>query len=196
MVGWSIYGGPWTQRGKVLDVLVQTTRNKAAALKLMREPLKKLGVTPDKIVTDDPRSHGAAAREPGISDHRERGRWRNNRAENSHQPTRRRERKTQGFKSVGSARRFLSTRAVAYTFSAISFQQEHTGLFEPRPWIRAAWPLLQCEDPREQEASHLSFDNVTTPLGALPRLHLVKDARLEETTARIGSHLASPGLCR
>ena len=86
--------------GEVLDVLVQTKRNKAAALKLMRKLLKKYGLMPDKIVTDDLRSYGAAARELGISDHHERGRWRNNRAENSLQPTRRRERKMQGFKSV------------------------------------------------------------------------------------------------
>src|ERR1035437_6799284 len=97
--------------GEVLDVLVQTRRNKATALKLMRKLLKKYGFLPDKIVTDDLRSYGAAARELGISDRHERGRWRNNRAENSHQPTRRRERKMQGFKSVGSAQRFLSVHA-------------------------------------------------------------------------------------
>ena len=85
--------------GEVLDVLVQTKRNKHAALKLMRKLLKKYGFIPDKMVTDDLRSYGAAARELGISDRHERGRWRNNRAENSHQPTRRRERKMQGFKS-------------------------------------------------------------------------------------------------
>src|ERR1017187_479621 len=100
--------------GEVLDVLVQTRRNKATALKLMRKLLKKFGFLPDKIVTDDLRSYGAAARELGISDRHERGRWRNNRAENSHQPTRRRERKMQGFKSVGTAQRFLSSHAATY----------------------------------------------------------------------------------
>jgi len=62
--------------GEVLDVLVQTRRNKATALKLMRKLLKKFGFLPDKIVTDDLRSYGAAARELGISDRHERGRWR------------------------------------------------------------------------------------------------------------------------
>jgi putative transposase len=64
------------------------------------------------MITDDLRSYGAAARELGIENRHERGRWKNNRAENSHQPTRRRERKMQGFKSPGSAQRFLSIHAV------------------------------------------------------------------------------------
>ncbi len=100
--------------GEVLDVLVQTRRNKRAALKLMRNLLKKYGIVPDKIVTDDLRSYAAAAGHLGIAKRHERGRWRNNRAANSHQSTRRRETKMQGLKSVGSAQRFLSVHAAAY----------------------------------------------------------------------------------
>jgi putative transposase len=95
-------------------VLVQTKRNKRAALKLMQRLLKKYGFVPDKLITDELRSYAAAAGHLGISKRHERGRWRNNRAENSHQSTRRRETKMQGFKSVGSAQRFLSVHAAAY----------------------------------------------------------------------------------
>jgi putative transposase len=89
-------------------------RNKCAALKLMRKLLKKYAFAPERLVTDDLRSYSAAARELGIERRHERGRWKNNRAENSHQPTRRRERKMQRFKSAGSAQKFLSTHAAVY----------------------------------------------------------------------------------
>ena len=69
---------------------------------------------PPLAVTDDLRSYAAAASDLGITRRHERGRWRNNRAENSHQPTRRREYKMQGFKCPGSAQRFLSTHAATY----------------------------------------------------------------------------------
>ncbi len=100
--------------GEVLDVLVQSRRDKHAALKLMRKLLKKYGFVPDRLITDDLRSYGAAARDLGIECRHERGRCKNNRAENSHQPTRRRERKMQRFKSPGSAQKFLSTHAAVY----------------------------------------------------------------------------------
>src|SRR6476646_2348360 len=108
MGGWFICGAPSTE-GEVLDVLVQSKRNKHAALKLMRKLLKKYAFVPERLVTDDLRSYSAAVRDLGIERRHERGRWKNNRAENSHQPTRRRERKMQRFKSPGSAQKFLST---------------------------------------------------------------------------------------
>ena len=61
--------------GEVLDVPVQSKRDKRAALKLMRKLLKKMGFAPDRIVTDDLRSYGAAMRDLGISRRHERGRW-------------------------------------------------------------------------------------------------------------------------
>src|ERR1700740_172791 len=76
--------------GEVLDVLVQSKRNKRAALKLMRKLLKKYGFVPDKLVTDDLKSYTAAVKDLGFAKRHDRGRWRNNRAENSHQSTRRR----------------------------------------------------------------------------------------------------------
>jgi len=100
--------------GEVLDVLVQSKRNKRAALKLMRKLLKKYAFVPERLITDDLRSYSAAAHDLGIESRHGRGRWKNNRAENSHQPTRRRERKMQRFKSAGSAQKFLSSHAAVY----------------------------------------------------------------------------------
>jgi putative transposase len=100
--------------GEVLDLLVQRRRDKAAAVKLMRKLLKKQGFAPDVLVTDKLRSYGAAKSEMGLSARHEQGLRKNNRAENSHQPTRRRERKMQRFKSPGSAQRFLSVHAAVH----------------------------------------------------------------------------------
>ena len=100
--------------GEVLDLLVQRRRNTAAAIKLMRKLLKKQGFAPETLVTDKLRSYGAAKLELGLSAHHEQGLRRNNRAENSHQPVRRRELKMQRFKSPGSAQRFLSVHAAVH----------------------------------------------------------------------------------
>ncbi len=98
----------------ILDLLVQRRRDKAAAVKLMRKLLKKQGFAPDVLVTDKLRSYGAAKSEMGLSARHKQGLRKNNRAENSHQPARRRERKMQRFKSPGSAQRFLSVHAAVH----------------------------------------------------------------------------------
>jgi len=100
--------------GEVLEILVQSRRNKKSALKLMRKLLKKQGFVPDAIVTDKLPSYGAALRDLGLSKRHDFGGRKNNRAENSHLPVRQRERRMQRFKSSGSAQRFLSTHAAIY----------------------------------------------------------------------------------
>ncbi len=100
--------------GEVLDVLVQKLRDKRAATKLMRRLLRNQGVRPTRIVTDKLKSYGAALRDLGLVHLHEPGHRLNNRAESSHVPIRRRERKMQRFKSQKSAQRFLSTHGPIY----------------------------------------------------------------------------------
>ena len=87
------------QEGFVLDVLVQSCRDKKAAKRLLRKLLKKHLRAPRVLITDKLRSYGAAKREimPGVEHRQHKGL--NNQAENSHQPTRRRERIMKRFKS-------------------------------------------------------------------------------------------------
>ncbi len=96
------------QHGVVLDILVQSRRNAKAAVRLLRKLLKKQGIVPRVMITDKLASYGAAKREimPGV-EHRQHRRL-SNREENSHQPTRRRERIMKRFKSAGQAQRFLA----------------------------------------------------------------------------------------
>lgn len=100
--------------GEVLDILVQSRRNRKAALKLMRQLLKKRGISPDTVVTDKLPSYGAVLSDLGMIGKHVTGGRSSNRAENSHQPVRRRERRMQRFKSPGSAQRFLFTHAAIY----------------------------------------------------------------------------------
>ncbi|MFL5662067.1 MAG: IS6 family transposase [Ktedonobacteraceae bacterium] len=96
------------QHGNVLDILVQSRRDKKAAKRFFRKLLKELQYVPRVIITDKLRSYGAAKREilPGVEHRQHKGL--NNRAENSHQPTRLREKKMRRFKSTKQAQRFLS----------------------------------------------------------------------------------------
>ena len=100
--------------GEVLDILVQSRRNKKAALRIMRKLLKKQSFVPDAVVTDKLPSYGAALKDLGLTKHHDFGGRKNNRAENSHLPVRQRERRMQRFKSARSAQRFLSTHATVY----------------------------------------------------------------------------------
>ncbi len=100
--------------GEVLDFLVQSKRNAKAALKLMRKLLKKHGWAPTRITTDKLKSYHVAFRTLGLTAEHIDEKRANNRAENSHQPVRRRERKQQRFKSPGSAQRFLNIQSSVY----------------------------------------------------------------------------------
>src|SRR6266542_6478822 len=100
------------QQGNVLDILVQSRRNKAAAKKFFRKLLKGCQYVPRVLITDKLASYAAAKKEvlPSI-EHRQHKRL-NNRAENSHQPTRQRERVMRRFTSPGHAQRFLAAHSL------------------------------------------------------------------------------------
>jgi putative transposase len=102
------------QDGVVLDILVQERHGGKAAKRFLRRLLKGLQYVPRVIVTDKLRSYGVAKRQllPEV-EHRQ-SRYLNNRAENSHRPTRRRERQMQRFKSLEHAQTFLSAHAFIY----------------------------------------------------------------------------------
>ncbi len=90
------------------DILVQSRRNKAAAKKFFHKLLKGCTYVPRVLITDKLGSYGAAQREVLPSVEHWQSCYLNNRAENSHQPTRKREHVMQRFKSAGHAQRFLS----------------------------------------------------------------------------------------
>ena len=96
------------QNGTAPDILAQSRRDKQAAKRLLRKLLKRQRRPPRVMVTDKLASYGAAPREavPSVEHRKRKGL--NNRAENSHQPARRRERQMKRFKSAGQAQRFLS----------------------------------------------------------------------------------------
>ncbi len=134
----SIAGKRWflwravDDEGVVLDMIMQKERDTAAALRLLSRLLRTQPVTPERITTDGLRSYAAALNEMGLLSLHRPGRLRdNNRAENSHLPIRRRERKQQGFKSRKSAQRFLATHAAVYN------------TFNTQPHLTKRWHLRQ-----------------------------------------------------
>ena len=129
--------------GEVLDMLVQRRRDTRAALRLMRKLLRKQGLAPKLLVTDKLRSYGSAFRQLQLTCLHEQGLRKNNRAENSHPPVRRRERKMQRFKSARSAQRFLTCMprsTTPSTFNAISSRDQRCGSFEPKRRANGGMP--------------------------------------------------------
>ena len=122
------------ENGVVLDILVQSRRNATAAKRFFKRLLVGLQYKPRRLITDGLRSYGVAHREviPEV-EHRA-SRYLNNRAENSHRPTRRRERQMQRFKSPEHAQRFLSSHAIIY------------GHFRPRRHLMSAGAYRRARD--------------------------------------------------
>ncbi|MFF3735682.1 IS6 family transposase [Streptomyces sp. NPDC002476] len=130
--------------GDMLGILVQNRRDTAAARRFFHKLLKKTCSVPRVIVTDKLRSYGAAHREimPSVEHRTHKGL--NNRAENSHQPTRQRERAMKGFRSTGGAQRFLSA------FSGIS------------PHFRPRRHLMTATQYRTEMTTHFAiWDKIT-----------------------------------
>ncbi|WSI45561.1 IS6 family transposase (plasmid) [Streptomyces sp. NBC_01340] len=138
------------QDGNVLDILVQNRRNKAAARRFFRRLMKRTRAVPRVIVTDRLRSYGAAHREvmPSVEHRSHKGL--NNRAENSHQPTRQREQAMKGFRSVGAAQRFPSA------FSGIS------------PHFRPRRHLMTASDHRSEMTIRFAIWDQVTGIAGLP----------------------------
>ncbi|WP_299356883.1 IS6 family transposase [uncultured Shimia sp.] len=106
---------------EVLESYVTKRRDRAAALKFLRKSMKRYG-TPEVIVTDKLRSYGAAMKVVGNAVKQETGRWKNNRAENSHLPFRRRERAMHRFRRMRSLQKFVSVHASVFNH----FNQERS----------------------------------------------------------------------
>src|SRR5690242_2480791 len=125
--------------GEMLDMLVQRRRDGRAAPRLMRKLLKKQGFAPKLLVTDKLRSYTAAFRRLGLTCPHQQGLRMNNRAENSHQVVRRRERKLQRFKSARSAQCFLSMHAAVHTAVPVAECGPAADPSTPLPTIRRTW---------------------------------------------------------
>ena len=133
------------QDGFVLDVLVQNRRNTKAAKRLMRKLLKGQCRSPRVMITDKLRSYGAAKRDimPGVEHRSHKGL--NNRAENSHQPIRRRERIMKRFKSARQLQRFVSIHdPIANLFHIPSHDIPSSHHRELRAIAMEKWHQIAC----------------------------------------------------
>ncbi|EWY35646.1 hypothetical protein N825_06220, partial [Skermanella stibiiresistens SB22] len=162
------------QHGVVLDVLVQSRRDRKVAKRLPRKLLKRQCRAPRVMITDKLGSYGAAKKEIMLSVEHRQHKGLNNRAENSHQPTRRRERQMKRFKSVRHAQRFLSAHdkinnlflLPRHLMPATDYRAERTRAFQAWHEVcsitQAAWPQPTLP-PSSSPSSGLSPNNLTMP---------------------------------
>ena len=128
--------------GEVLEAYVTKARNRKAALKFLRKAMKRYGA-PDRVVTDKLPSYKAALRDLGIASRRETGRWLNNRAENSHQPLRRREKIMNRFRSMRSLQKFAVVQSSVHShFNLERHLYRRSDFKENRTQALAEWRQL------------------------------------------------------
>ena len=131
--------------GDVLDILVQSHRNRRAAVRFFRTLLKAQGRLPRRLITDHLRSYAAAARIVMPSVVHVTDQYANNRAEVSHQPTRQRERQRRRFKSAAQLQRFASVHGIVQNLFQISrhlLRSAHHRLLRTRAFVE--WDAVTC----------------------------------------------------
>jgi putative transposase len=133
------------QHGAVLDVLVQSRRDRHAARRLMRKLPRKHGRAPRVLITDKLKSYAAAHRDLGLNGEHRQHKGLNNRAENSHQPTRVREKVMRRFKSARHLQRFASVHdQVANLFMHCRYHTDARQKRALRTQAFEAWESVTC----------------------------------------------------
>ena len=133
------------QDGDLLDIVVQSRRDRRAAIRFFRKVLKGQGRSPRRLVTDKLRSYSAAHRSVMPSVVHRTAQYANNRAEVSHQPTRQRERQMRRFKSAGHAQRFLSVHGLVLNLFRVGrhlLRSAHHRVLRTRAF--AEWDAVTC----------------------------------------------------
>ena len=128
--------------GEVLEVFATKRRDRRATLKFLKRTMKRYG-RPRSILTDRLRSYRSAMKVIGNAADQECGRWRNNRAENSHQPFRRRERAMAKFRGMKSLQKFAAAHASIHNHFNKDRHLNRRGIFKQnRSAALAAWRQL------------------------------------------------------
>lgn len=186
------------QDGNVLDILVPSRRDATAARKFFRKLLKGLQYVPRVVITDKLARYGAAKRGvlPSVEHRRHKGL--NNRAENSHQPTRERERRMRRFKSPGHAQRFLAAYGpITGHFRPRRHRLTATAYRETRCEGFATWRAVTGTPAMAQPTTPPTFGTPSFPAFPPARLNLTVpcfDIPSQESRPREGLRVAPIGI--